>query len=107
MNPFERQRPDSDLCFCKCAFILDSNNHQLELKGSIRDITGRKKVEEALKLSQIRRLANAVDLAHLRELGTRFYLLICSYSTTDSILCSVQTVENEGSYQMSVEGFDA
>ena len=69
----------------------------------IEDITERKKIEEALKLNQIR-LANTMDLAHLAnwELDLSTNMVIFNdrfYSMLGT------TAENEGSYQMSAEDY--
>ncbi|OPX60101.1 MAG: sensory histidine kinase AtoS [Methanobacterium sp. PtaB.Bin024] len=84
-------------------FIYDSKNQPIGIEGALRDITDRKKAEEALKLSQIH-LENAMDLAHLVNwefdmddmvfrFNDRFYSM---YGTT---------ADQEGGYLMSVEDY--
>lgn len=84
-------------------FIYDIKNRPTGIEGALRDITERKKAEDALKWSQIH-LENAMDLAHLVnwEMNTenmvftfndRFYSM---YGTT---------ADHEGGYLMSAEDY--
>nr|WP_319374524.1 PAS domain S-box protein [uncultured Methanobacterium sp.] len=87
----------------------ETTSFLIEIKGQKmvlimgRDITERKKAEEALKLSRIR-LSNAMDLAHLAnwELDPYKQMFIFNdkfYSMLDT------TAEIEGGYHMSIEQY--
>ncbi len=81
--------------------ILNSENYPIGIEGTLRDITGRKKTEEALKLSRIR-LSNAMDLAHLTNWELDPYKQMFIFNDKFYSMLGT-TAENEGGYHMPIE----
>ncbi|MBI5679888.1 MAG: PAS domain S-box protein [Methanobacterium sp.] len=84
-------------------FIFDSKNRPVGIEGALRDITERKKTEEALKLSQIR-LSDAMDLAHLANWELDPYKQIFIFNDKYYSMLGT-TAEDEGGYLMPVEHY--
>jgi PAS domain S-box-containing protein len=84
-------------------FILDSKNQPIGVEGSLRDITQRKKMEEDLRLSQIR-LANAMDLANLANWELDIYNMMFTFNDKFYSMLGT-TAEKEGSYSVPIEHY--
>jgi len=82
-------------------FIYDSKNHPIGIEGAFRDITERKKAEEALNLSQIR-LSNAMDLANLANWELDPYKQMFIFNDKFYTMLGT-TAEDEGGYHMPIE----
>lgn|GEM_PF-1703944 len=86
---------------------IEVNNHLITYKGRevclaiSRDITERKKAEDALKLSRIR-LSNAMDLAHLANWELDPYNQMFIFNDKFYSMLGT-TAENEGGYHMPIE----
>jgi PAS domain S-box-containing protein len=86
---------------------VEVNNHLINYNGReiclaiSRDITERKKAEDALKLSRIR-LSNSMDLAHLANWELDPYKQMFIFNDKFYSMLGT-TAEIEGSYHMSIE----